>query len=117
MATSDSVFSSFDHCSTLSRANWIVYSEDPKGAPRYGRPVLTTLTLVPAKAAVALDRHCQESLVCNQRTKWLVPSMSIIRSFYRIEFKYTGECAEGNVKSDEKFPLLSVIVLTTSTVN
>ena len=53
MAISDRVFSSFDQCFTLSRANWIVYSEDPKGAPRYGRPELVTLIFLPAKAAVA----------------------------------------------------------------
>ena len=64
MAISDRVFSSFDQCFTLSRANWIVYSEDLKGAPRYGRPELVTLTFVPAKAAVALERL--ESLVTNQ---------------------------------------------------
>ena len=59
MAISDN---SIDQCSTLSCANCMEYSEDPKGAPRYGRPEqLVMLTLVPAKAAVALER--QESLV------------------------------------------------------
>ena len=47
MAISDRVFSSFDQFFTLSRANWIVYSEDPKGALRYGHPELVTLTFVP----------------------------------------------------------------------
>ena len=61
MAISDSVFSSFDHKSTFSRTKAVVNSEEPRGAPRYGRPELVTLTLVSAKAAVALER--QESLV------------------------------------------------------
>ena len=63
-AISDRVFSSFDQFFTLSRATWIVYSEDPKGAPRYGHPELVTLTFVPAKAAVAQERL--EYLVTNQ---------------------------------------------------
>ncbi len=54
----DSVFSSFDHKSTFSRTKAVVNSEEPRG---YGRPELVTLTLVSAKAAVALER--QESLV------------------------------------------------------
>ena len=61
MAISDSVFNSFDQCSTLSCANCMEYSEDPKGAPTYGRPELVMLTLVSAKAAVALER--QKSLI------------------------------------------------------
>ncbi len=58
MAISDSVFSSFDHKSTFS----------VNGPQVYGRPELVTLTLVSAKAAVALER--QESLVISHVCKW-----------------------------------------------